>query len=300
MPVELPLFFDCNEDQLLGVLHQPPTIALSDIGMLMVVGGPQYRVGSHRQFVLLARSLAAAGIPVFRFDYRGMGDSEGGQRDFENISSDIRAALDSFVANSAGVRRVVLWGLCDAATANTFYALSDSRVVGQIALNPWVRTEEGEAQAFLRHYYVRRICSTAFWRKVFALKFNAIDATRDFLRNLGQSRASDDAVELSRDIRPLPIRVRDAQLSFAGSSLLILSGQDLTAREYDMRVAESAEWKHWIASTNVTVRRLMNADHTFSCAEWRDQVADWCRDWVVRLSGEEPVASHYGDRSDGS
>ena len=300
MPVELPLFFDCNEDQLLGVLHQPPTIALSDIGMLMVVGGPQYRVGSHRQFVLLARSLAAAGIPVFRFDYRGMGDSEGGQRDFENISSDIRAALDSFVANSAGVRRVVLWGLCDAATANTFYALSDSRVVGQIALNPWVRTEEGEAQAFLRHYYVRRICSAVFWRKVFALKFNAIDATRDFLRNLGRRRASDDAVELSRDIRPLPMRVRDAQLSFAGSSLLILSGQDLTAREYDMRVAESAEWKHWIASTNVTVRRLMNADHTFSCAEWRDQVADWSRDWVVRLSGEEPVASHYGDRSDGS
>ena len=35
--------------------------AARNTGVLLVVGGPQYRVGSHRQFVLLSRALAAAG-----------------------------------------------------------------------------------------------------------------------------------------------------------------------------------------------------------------------------------------------
>lgn len=66
------------------MLHHPNEHEVP-LGLLMVVGGPQYRVGSHRQFVLLARDLAAAGIPVFPFDYRGMGDSTGQARDFEGI-----------------------------------------------------------------------------------------------------------------------------------------------------------------------------------------------------------------------
>jgi uncharacterized protein len=42
----------------------------------MVAAGA-YRVGPHRQFLLLARDWAADGIPVMRFDYQGQGDSEG-------------------------------------------------------------------------------------------------------------------------------------------------------------------------------------------------------------------------------
>ena len=142
MPGERALFFDCAGDTLLGILHPAQGVPCG-IGLLLVVGGPQYRVGSHRQFVLLARALAAVGIPVFRFDYRGMGDSTGQPRHFEAIAPDIGAALDTFLAESPDLRGVVLWGLCDAATANAFYARSDHRVLGQIALNPWVRPAEG-------------------------------------------------------------------------------------------------------------------------------------------------------------
>ena len=63
---ERPVQFSCGTDRLLGILH--PGAPDSERGVLVVVGGPQYRVGSHRQFVLLARALAAAGIPVLRFD----------------------------------------------------------------------------------------------------------------------------------------------------------------------------------------------------------------------------------------
>jgi exosortase A-associated hydrolase 1 len=282
MNTEQPLFFDCAGERMLGILHHiegNPTAP----GVLLVVGGPQYRVGSHRQFVLLARGLAAAGIPVFRFDHRGMGDSTGQVRDFETISEDIHAALDTFLAAVPGLRRVVLWGLCDAATANAFYARTDRRVAGQVALNPWARTSEGEAQAFIRHYYLKRVLSASFWRKIFGLKFNAVGALKDFFGKLGQSRRAGPDADQGADGRTLPDRLRESQINADQPILLILSGQDLTAREYENRVAESSEWRQWMASPTVTLCRLEEADHTFSCAAWRDQVTGWTRDWVRKL-----------------
>jgi len=46
------------------------------IGMVIIVGGPQYRVGNHRKFIELARFLSNNGVSSLRFDYRGMGDSK--------------------------------------------------------------------------------------------------------------------------------------------------------------------------------------------------------------------------------
>lgn len=281
MTDEIPIFFDCAGDQLLGILHRPEDAGTCP-GILLVVGGPQYRVGSHRQFTLLARDLATAGVPVFRFDYRGMGDSSGRVRSFESIAEDIRAALDVFLEQVPELSQVVLWGLCDAATANAFFARSDPRVVGQIALNPWVRTEAGQAEAYVKHYYLQRVLSSAFWKKVFSLRFDPGAAFKDFIRKLRQSRSRDLQVD-ERAARPLPIRLREAQLEFRGATLLILSGRDLTAREYEMRVDESPAWRDWLQSKIVTVQRLEPADHTFSSAAWRNQVAVWSRDWVLDL-----------------
>src|SRR5512144_3183809 len=106
---ELALTFSCQGAELVGILH--PGSDRAARGVLIVVGGPQYRVGSHRQFLLLARDLAAAGIPVLRFDYRGMGDAGGEVVDFEHCQADIAAAVDAFFARSAGLREVVIWGL---------------------------------------------------------------------------------------------------------------------------------------------------------------------------------------------
>src|SRR5262249_34163772 len=135
--VEDAVSFRVAGDRVLGVLHHARQPAAC--GVLLLVGGPQYRVGSHRQFVLLARHLAAAGVPVLRFDYRGMGDSEGGAVSFDGADADIAAAIDEFSRRVPALRRVALWGLCDAASAALMYAFRDSRVSGLVLLNPWVR-----------------------------------------------------------------------------------------------------------------------------------------------------------------
>ena len=53
--------FSCGGDTLYGVLARPQkSVHTARTGVVVIVGGPQTRVGSHRQFVLLSRALAAA------------------------------------------------------------------------------------------------------------------------------------------------------------------------------------------------------------------------------------------------
>ena len=113
MTNEVPVCVECAGDALLGIVHKPARP--NRRGLVIVVGGPQYRVGSHRQFLMLARGLAEAGIAVMRFDYRGMADSDGAFRGFEDIGADVAAAIDVFTETVPEIEEVALWGLCDAA-----------------------------------------------------------------------------------------------------------------------------------------------------------------------------------------
>jgi predicted alpha/beta hydrolase len=51
------------------------------VGVLFAVGGAQTRIGSHRMFERLSKSLAEHGHAAFRFDRRGVGDSAGATAD---------------------------------------------------------------------------------------------------------------------------------------------------------------------------------------------------------------------------
>jgi exosortase A-associated hydrolase 1 len=288
---ERPLRILCEGESLYGILHLADKAATR--GVVIVVGGPQYRAGSHRQFVLLARHLALAGVPVLRFDYRGMGDSEGEARNFENIDADIRAAIDAFLREVAGLREVVLWGLCDAASAALFYAPRDRRVRGLALLNPWVRTEAGAAGAYLKRYYLARILDRGFWRKLIRGEFD-VGASLRSLRELLRARFGRGAQRVdgqSEDTRapqsrgascalPLPDRMLAALRQYNGRVLVILSGNDLTAEEFRSVVSASRDWRRRLRNRNVTQRHLREADHTFSRDEWRRQVAVWTAGWV--------------------
>ena len=276
---ERALSFDCGGERLYGILSLPAAPHPgSRRGVLVVVGGPQYRAGSHRQFTLLARSLATDGIAVMRFDYRGMGDSCGQARPFDSIEDDLRAAIDAFLAASPGLDEVVLWGLCDAASAIGMYAARDPRVAGLVLLNPWVRTEDGLARATLRHYYRARLRDPAFWRQLALGRFNW-RASFSSLLTLTR-RATRTTATAAPALMSLPERMHAGLADFKGRVLLVVAGADLTAREFCDLAAASAHWQRVLAPPRVTRRQIEHADHTFSRREWRDQVARWTADWL--------------------
>jgi exosortase A-associated hydrolase 1 len=280
---ETAVTFTCGDDSLYGIASLPAQAAAR--GVLVVVGGPQYRAGSHRQFTLLARSLAEQGIPALRFDYRGMGDSAGAPRSFEDVQHDLRAAIDHFLTLVPGMREVVIWGLCDAASAALFYGASDKRVCGLVLLNPWVRTTGGHAKATLKHYYLDRLLQPALWRKIVSGRFDYRGALRSFTKLLGAARGAGDAApqggqEQADSCAPLPERMLAGMTKFKGKVLLILSGRDLTAQEFSDLAKGSSQWQKLLAASHVTRRALDDADHTFSRRAWRDQVSSWTGEWV--------------------
>lgn len=286
---EKPLCFDCLGDSLVGMIH-PATD--SKTGVVIVVGGPQYRIGAHRQFIELARGLAQAGIPAFRFDTRGMGDSGGDFPGFESLDDDIRAAIDAFMAASPTLERVILWGLCDAASAIMFYAHSDRRVSGIVLLNPWVRTEASYAKTELKHYYGSKIGNLRFWRRLFTGDIDLLDATRSFLQRL-RSAAGGSTTQSAgphscegKSMSPivsLPDRMVHGIAKFSGDIMLVISGNDMTAREFEEVAAASPDWSRVLSDDRVNRHDLKASDHTFSRREWSEAVMRWTIDWVVRL-----------------
>jgi len=271
--------FDCGDSRCVGVLSGATRATPSPaIGVVIVVGGPQYRVGSHRQFVLLARALAQAGIPALRFDYRGMGDSEGEPRSFDTIDTDIAAAVDTLCRES-GLARVVLWGLCDGASAAFMYARGDSRVAGIAALNPWARSVQGEASARLKHYYLQRLCSTDFWRKLVSGRFDPRGAASGLATTV-RNAANRDAAASNVPFLP---RMEEGWRQFHGPTLVMLSGNDLTAREFEAWIAASPGRKSVMDRPLTEVVTFPDADHTFSDRASRDAVATATINWILRL-----------------
>lgn len=276
------LVFDCEGEAMVGIICESQLPAQR--GVLIVVGGPQYRVGSHRQFALLARYLAERGVPALRFDYRGMGDSDGEVRTFESVGPDIRRAIDQLFASAPNLKDVVIWALCDAASAALFYAHQDKRVSGLVLLNPWVRTEQGLARAHLKHYYLRRLFQPGLWRKLASGNLNVLAALNSLgagvASAIGRNRSPASAGKVSANVAALPDRMEQGLSRFQGRVLLILSGNDLTAREFEGVVEKSPRWRKLLDDARVTRFRLPKANHTFSSREWRDQVAGRTESWL--------------------
>lgn len=270
------LEFACQGESLLGILAEG--VGSADVGVVIVVGGPQYRIGSHRLFVQLSRSLATAGYPCLRFDHRGMGDNGGEPRSFDLLNDDIAAAISALQVTRPEIRRVVLWGLCDAASAILLYwaATRDPRVAGLVLANPWVRSEQTQAVTMVKHYYRQRLLSPAFWRKLLSGGVGISGALSEYL---GQRQR---AGQTPTDVAGFQAHMRDALLAFAQPVLLIMSGRDYTANEFDAWLAQPAQRaiRGLLASQRLD---LQEADHTFASASASQTVADATCAWLCQL-----------------
>jgi exosortase A-associated hydrolase 1 len=279
------LCFNCQGAELLGILSLPagPT-PVANVGLVIIVGGPQYRVGAHRQFVLLARRLAGAGFPVLRFDHRGVGDSATTHPGFESIGRDVQSAVQAMVERLPQLSNVVLFGLCDAASAALLYyhQQRDARVSGMVLANPWVRSPETLARAHLKHYYLDRLKQGSFWRK--ALRGELTPGTWQVLganvrAALFRSR-SPGATGFQR-------QMAQAWMHFPGRLLLLLSEHDYTAKEFVDVATTQSGWRGALTRHNLQRVDLSAADHTFSSAVARGQMEDAVLHWLRQAQQQQ-------------
>lgn len=277
------LHFDCQGEGLLGVLSvpdKPPRL-----GAVVVVGGPQYRVGSHRQFVGLARALAKGGIAALRFDVRGMGDSQGATRDFESIDDDVDAAVNAVFATQPSIEGVVLIGLCDGASAALMHVehrRGDARIAGVVVINPWVRSDASLAKAQVQHYYAQRLRDRDFWAKLLRGGVSW-RAPGEYLRKVLHSRRA-SLGRTDRDMRTFQQRMADGWAHIQAPIWLVVSGKDLTAAEFVQCWTEGEEWRAARSKDGLRKLELPDADHTLSQRSQHARFTAWLVEELKRVT----------------
>lgn len=229
--------FGCEESSLVGTVDE----ASGGVGILIVSGGNEVRSGAHRGMAMLAQRLADAGTPVFRFDRRGVGDSEGENAGWSTSAPDIAAALAAFRREQPQIERVIGFGNCDAATA---LLLLPHGCDAMILANPWLGDEHAPPPpAALRRHYWRRVRSPAAWRALLG---------GTLLRRLNGL----SSVFLKTREEPLTLAV-SAALRSRPATILLATG-DRTAQVFAGNVRPPAQ---------VAVAQLDTASHSFAGAD---------------------------------
>jgi len=251
--------FRCAQDELVGVHHVGSSSCT--LGVLFIVGGRQYRAGAHRQFTLLARELSQHGYPTFRFDVRGMGDSSGEPRHFLDLDTDIDSALQAFKEHSPQLESVLLWGLCDGASAAIVCASALPLVKGVVMVNPWISTDDSAAKVQLKHYYRYRLFSHQFWRKMLSGKVNLMASLVSFFATIGKMLSRSPNIAKAT----LPDIVFNAIERYSGKVYILISEHDITAREFEEEYSKINNSQK-LSDKNTVLHRVI-ADHTFSTPE---------------------------------
>ncbi len=163
-----------------GVLTEP-TVPASEIRATAVVLtniGASHRVGNHRLYVNLARTLASNGFRVLRFDRSGIGYSRATPKGQENEVyaqagiSDVHAAMD-FLQTYRSMTGFVLGGLCSGAYFSYHAAVLDPRAVGLVMMNPltfqWhdgdVLSDRIQKTIKSTDFYWRALTDGATWKR---------------------------------------------------------------------------------------------------------------------------------------
>lgn len=243
--------FGCGSLKLAGSLDTAP----GTTGLLIVSGGSEIRSGAFSGQSQLAARIAKNGFPVFRFDRRGIGDSEGENRGFRSSAGDIRAALKAFSAMAPQMERVFALGNCDAASA--LMLARGEGCDGLILSNPW--TLEGDEQSLagqqhtpdaIRARYAEKLKNPS---EIMRLLRGGVDI-RKLVRGIVASLHS------STHPSSLAEEMREGLNSFSGSVHILLANDDRTAQLFENT------WD----KNDPRIHRCEGASHAYVAPEHRD------------------------------
>lgn len=241
----LHMTFGCEGSTLLGTLDDAP----GTTGLLLVSGGNELRSGAFAGQAQFAARIAAQGFPVFRYDRRGVGDSNGPNGEFRTAGPDITAALAAFRAAAPQVMRIVALGNCDA--ASSLMLAQGSGCDALILSNPWTIESDDEVPSpeVLRDHYKRRLASPEALKRLLTGQIPVGKLVRSLI---GALRPAPAPTSLAQDMAA-------GIAGFSGKVAILIAERDRTA------VAFLGAWD----KTDPRIRRCSGASHSYAEPEAR-------------------------------
>jgi exosortase A-associated hydrolase 1 len=249
--------FTVNGDTLSATLDQ----ASGTTGLLIVSGGNEIRSGAFAGQAAIAAFFAARGISVFRYDRRGIGESEGTNGGFESSADDIAGAVNAFRGACPQITRIVAFGNCDAASALALFG-AGLPIDAMILANPWVieaaETTSGQdapaapSAAAIRTRYWNRIKNPRSLIDLFTGKIDLKKLASGLAKAAAKQETSGLAMRIANHLAPLDLPV-----------LILLARRDTTAMAF-IAAWQSAEFENIRGKATITLSATDSASHSFA------------------------------------
>lgn len=222
--------------------------AAGSTGLLIVSGGNEIRCGAHRGMAMLAQRLAERGVPVLRYDRRGIGDSSGENGGFLAAQPDLAAAAAAFRAMAPGMVRLIGFGNCDAASTLALFG-RDAGLDAVILANPWVieSTDTLPPAAAIRARYAKRLSDPREWARLLRGGVEIISVFKGLRKLVSTSR---------KRVGELETQVLEAVQGWGAAATVVLATGDATA------LAFTAAARH--GGLTVTTVQIATASHSFA------------------------------------
>ncbi len=326
-----PITFSNQEGaRLFGMLHEPSVPRDGAETVLILSPGVKMRVAPHRLYNKLAERIAAMGYPVLRFDFHGLGDSEGdapetlladfyGATQLGRYVGDTIAAMD-WMQRTHGTRQFIAAGLCGGALTGLLTAAKDHRIVALCGISIPVILDGSDRDA-ARHMTAAQITATrtgylrklrmAEWRSwVRLLTFRSdfrmiaralINPIQARIRR-SKSTTENARAAVQRDntnplfalaFRSMVSTSRDVLLVFAESDRLFWEFEEKFLQRHGSSLEPYSMWYR--------VHVTPQANHIFSSSEWQEDLFEQCCGWLKERTtrmGQRaaPVAQKAGPR----
>lgn len=309
-----------NRDGLMlhGLLHEPAQPAARGVCVLLLSPGIKGRVGPHRLYLKLSERLVSLGFHVLRFDYHGLGDSEGelAERVLADMYNSIQggryigdtiAAMD-WMQQATGVRRFVGSGLCGGSISALVTAEVDRRIECLLGIGlptvleggpeNWARAITQQQVAAMSDTYFSKVTDPKAWLRLLSGKssYRVIwRVIRDRLRPSTAAATSDAPAPKAEvdNTNPRFASAFMAMLETGRPMLLMFSGADRLRSQF----AENFEAHHGERLQPVRhlyeVSVIPDANHVLSDPAWVEALTSVAETWLTgRYPG--PPASIKG------
>jgi dienelactone hydrolase len=307
-PVSFP-----NKDGVLlsGILHAPARPSRSAV--ILLSPGMKSRVAPHRLYNRMAAAFAADGYYVLRFDFHGLGDSDGtlglarvaelyGSIQLGRYVPDTLAAVE-FLRRTCGVDRIVAGGLCGGAITGLLAASTSADVHGLLGLGLPVVLDTPGADKYrfmthgqlnrLRSRYFRKLLDVRAWLRLLTFR----SEFRLLLKSLKAKRAPKPAAvdpaspgAPTDNTNPL---FAPAFLGMAASRrpmLLVFSEMDRLWWEFEEKFLNRHREQLAQHDSGVDILMIKGANHVFTLEAWQIELIDHSRQWLARHFPVAPAA----------
>lgn len=301
--------------RLFGMIHRPVKPCASSAAIILLSPGVKMRVAPHRLYLDMAERFAALGYPVLRFDFYGLGDSEGeaeeeyladlyGAVQVGRYIDDTIAAMD-WMQRTYGTQKFIISGLCGGAITGLLTAVRDQRISCLLGLaipvildGTHIDFAKYMTDAQLRGTrdgYVRKLWDLGAWRSwvrflTFQSDYRLI--FRSLLKPLLVNRGTSSAPQLTgqseeRDnTNPYFAPAFFNMVSSSRHVYLIFAGSDRLLWEYETKFVERNRAKLESCKSWYEIHVTKDANHIFSFREWEEDMLDQCSRWLQALDTE--------------